>query len=67
MIISRSILLRMRNISDKSCREIPNTHFMFNNFFSENRAVYEIMWKNTVEPERPQISIQNGACALHAG
>jgi len=23
--------------------------------FSENRAVYEIMWKNVVEPERPQI------------
>jgi hypothetical protein len=25
-------------------------------FFSENRAVYEIMWKNTVEPDRPQIT-----------
>jgi hypothetical protein len=26
------------------------THFTFNNiFFSENRAVYEIMWKNTVQ------------------
>jgi len=24
------------------------THFVFNNFFSENRAVYEIMWKNIV-------------------
>ena len=23
-------------------------------FFFENRAVYEIMWKNTVQPERPQ-------------
>jgi len=22
-------------------------------FFSENRAVFEIMWKNAVEPERP--------------
>ena len=32
-IISRSFLLRMRNVSDKSCREIKNTHFMFNNFF----------------------------------
>ena len=28
---------------------------MFNNFFffSENRAFYEIMWENTVEPDRP--------------
>jgi hypothetical protein len=22
---------------------------MFNNFFSENRAVYDIMWKNTLQ------------------
>ena len=29
-------------------------HFMFNNFIFGNRAVYEIMWKNTVEPNRPQ-------------
>ena len=32
-IISCSILLRMKNISDKSYRETRNTHFMFNNFF----------------------------------
>jgi len=32
MIISRSVLLKMRNVSDKSCRENQNTHFMFNNF-----------------------------------
>ena len=25
--------------------EAVKTHFMFNNFFPENRAVYEIMWK----------------------
>jgi len=30
-------------------------HFMFKNFFffPENRVVYEIMWKNFVEPGRP--------------
>jgi hypothetical protein len=33
MIISRSFLLRMRNVSDKSCRENQNTHFMFKVFF----------------------------------
>jgi hypothetical protein len=32
-IVSRSVLLRMRNFSDKSCRESQNMHFMFNNFF----------------------------------
>jgi len=26
-------------------------------FFFENRAVYEIMCKNTVDPDRPQIRI----------
>jgi len=44
-----------------SCRENQNTHFMFNNlslfFFFENRAVYEIMWKNIVERGRPQMII----------
>jgi hypothetical protein len=31
---------------------------MFNNFFfSENRAVYEIMWKKIVELEKPQMII----------
>ena len=33
------------------------THFTPNNFFSENRALYEIMCKNAVEPERPQMTI----------
>jgi hypothetical protein len=50
----------MRNVSDKSCREIK-THFMFNNFFPGNRNVYEIRWKNTVEPDRPQMTIYYGA------
>jgi len=52
MIVFRLNLLRMRNISDKSCRESQNTHFMFNNFFSENRTFYEITWNNMVEPDR---------------
>jgi hypothetical protein len=42
---SRAFLLRMKNLSDKSCRENQNTHFVFNNFFFENRAVYEISGK----------------------
>jgi hypothetical protein len=41
---------------------------MLNNlfFFSENRAVYEIMSKNMVEPEGPQMTSQHGAHGLHA-
>ena len=30
-IISRSVILRMRNVSDESCTENQNTHFVFNN------------------------------------
>ena len=33
VIISRWILLRMWNVSDKSCTENPNTLFMFNKFY----------------------------------
>jgi len=36
-------------------------------FFSENQAVYEIMWKNIVQPDRPQMTIQYGACPMNAG
>jgi hypothetical protein len=31
--------------------------FMLNNFSPENRAVEEIMWKNMVQPDRPQMAI----------
>jgi hypothetical protein len=40
---------------------------MMNNFFfSENGALYEIMGKNVAQPDRPQITVKYGACALHA-
>jgi hypothetical protein len=54
MIISHSFPFRMRNVSDKSCRENQNTHFVFSiSFIFEN----EIMWKNTVEWGRAQMAI----------
>jgi hypothetical protein len=34
--ISRSLLLRMRNISYKRCRENQNTHIMFNDLFRKS-------------------------------
>ena len=48
----------MRSASDKLCRQNQNTHFMLSNFFHENRAVYEIMWTNIVQPDRPQMTIR---------
>jgi len=54
--ISCCILLKMRNVLDKRCRENQNIHLVFKNFFSGNRAVYKIMWKNMVAPDRPQMT-----------
>ena len=66
LIISRSVLLRNRNVSDKSWTENQNPHFVFSNFlFFENRAVCEIMWKNIVE--RAVHRWKYGACAMNAG
>jgi len=41
--------------------------FAQKSFFSENRKVYEIMWKNIVEPDRPQMAIWRThiACWIH--
>jgi hypothetical protein len=44
-IISHTLLLRMRNVSDKSFRENENTHFMFGKIFILNRADFEICKK----------------------
>jgi hypothetical protein len=37
----------MKNISDKSCRENQNTHFVVSIFFL-NRAIYEKIWKKKI-------------------
>jgi len=50
---TRWIFLRMRNVAENQ-----NTHFVFSNlFFPENRDVYDIVWKNIVNPNRPQMTI----------
>ena len=36
LIISGTVIPRMRNDSDRSCRENQNTHFVSSFFFSEN-------------------------------
>ena len=55
--IYRSILLRMRNLADKSCRG-KKKHCVFSNSPPfENHAVSEIIWKNNVERGRPRMSI----------
>jgi hypothetical protein len=58
LIIPRSFLVRMRNVSHEVVEKIK-THILRSIFFL-NRAVYEIMWKNTriVQPNRPHKTIR---------
>ena len=60
-MIYRSLLPRMRKVSDEYFRENQNTHFTFSKFFSENPAVYEFTSKSLVEPNTSQIIIQGAA------
>jgi hypothetical protein len=57
----------MRNVSDKALAENQNTHFMFNLLFSEDRAIYEIMLKNMLAPDKPRMTIQRmrTGCWIH--
>jgi len=43
MKISHSVLLRLRNVSDKSCGE--NQYILCSVTFFLNCSLYEIMWK----------------------
>ena len=43
MTVSRSVLVKMRNVSDKICRKNQNKHFMFNNLFSRKSCR---LWDN---------------------
>ena len=56
-IASCTILLKMRTFSDKDCKDNQNTHFAFYLFSFENRTVCEIICKNILEPDRPQMTI----------
>ena len=47
----------MKNVADNICRESPNTHFVANSFFLEYCAIYEIMLKNMVQPDKLELTI----------
>ena len=67
VIISRCILRRMGNASDRVVEKIK-THILHSVtfFLFENRAVCEIMWTNMVQPDWPQTTIwQHAHCMLH--
>ena len=56
-VISPSFLLKMRNVSDKVVVEKIKTRVCSVTFFFENRAVYEILWRNIVDRSRPQMTV----------
>jgi hypothetical protein len=56
MITSHSILRTIINISNRFVGKIK-THILRKTVFSGDCAVYEIMWRNTVQPDRPQMTI----------
>jgi len=57
-MVSCRIILRMRNVSDRTCKASQNAHFIFCiPLPPHNRAVYEIIWKNIVERGRPQTTV----------
>jgi len=62
MIISRSVPLRMRNVSNKNCRGNKKLCSVF--FSPENRTIYEIMWKKIAQPERLQMKMAHALFAL---
>jgi len=51
--LSRRILLRMRNFSEKKERNSTRTFLYVHLFSLENRAIYEIIEKNIVGPDTP--------------
>jgi len=56
LIISRSVLFRMRKVWDRSCRETQNAHFLFNFFFLRKSCRLWDMWKHLVERGRPHFT-----------
>jgi len=46
----------MRNVPLKNLEKIKR-HILYSVIFSENHGIYEIIWKNVVEPDRPQVTL----------
>ena len=45
----------------------PKPAFQIHDFLSENHAHYEIVWKNLVQPDGPQVTLKYDAFALDVG
>jgi hypothetical protein len=63
MIISCSVTFRIRAVLDRISRENQKA-FCSLIFSPENRAVYEIMWKNVVRPVLATDDMAHALCML---
>jgi hypothetical protein len=71
LIVSRSVLLRTTNVSDKFVEKLKS-HILCSVIFfflSFENSVYEIMCKNNVESGRPQMTVRRMriACSMPNG
>jgi hypothetical protein len=57
MTVGGRILLKMRNILDKVIEKIKTHNLRSINFSPKNLADYELMRKNMVQPETPEMTI----------
>jgi len=64
MVTSRSVILIMRNFTDETCRENQNTHFIFDNFFPENRAVCDNVEKYCTTGQATDDNMTQVLCVL---
>jgi hypothetical protein len=62
LIISCSIHLRMRNVSQKSCKENKNTHFMSNNFFFRKPC---LLWDTAEKYYRAERATDDNMARVH--
>jgi len=60
LIISHSFLCRKKNVSEKIVEKIE-THILCSIAYFLKLRLYEIMWKNIVEPCRHQMTV----CHMH--
>ena len=57
LIRSRSVLLTMRKISDTVVQNIKTPILCSVIFYFENRVLYEILWKNILQSDKPRKTI----------
>jgi len=57
MILCHSVLLRMKNVIAQRSSDDQNTNFKISYSFFRKSCCCEIIWKNILEPDRPQMTV----------